>query len=403
MVYKDLQVIGFQSGQCLIAWAKMGGIFLRLPRHKHMLRHKADQLASERVRRISMHFLFVVLMILFPPDERPVPTENLRAGLMAALGESFEFVGAEVGSTNVPIVGSREGGRRMWFARVRPTKAGEFAFTYTAKCDESEMKASILVPVQATYTLPFKIGERGARRVIHPGKWGGSAYPHANVGDILVMGIHIDANLTDHKFAAISTHFDANLTNDPFGAPRTPSESAASFFETVGAPVEQRYRDRAANPPIVANRAPDQLRLLASWADSSVNRTLTHNHNIIRAYLEFTNPGEFNVDGKFTDVGDKSIDVRRSFRVRKKDAPVTVVLEHEDYTEVSRMKGMPESTMSKSGEIYGGTIEARVGDRICIDCGEYSTPAENKLDKFRHCEVVLQPFKPAAAYKPEKK
>lgn len=349
-----------------------------------------------------MYFVFAALLLLSPPEERPVPTDNLRAGLMAALGESFEFVGAEVGRTNVPIVGSREGGRRMWFAQVRPTKAGEFAFTYTAKFDQSEVKASILVPVLATYTLPFKIGERGTRRVIHPGKYGGSAYPHANVGDILVIGIHIDANLTDHKFAATSTHFDANLADHAFGAPKTPSESVASFFQTVGEPVEQRYRDRAANPPIVANRAPDQLRLLASWADSSVNRSLTYNQNIIRAYLEFTSPGEFNVDGKFTDVVDNSVDVRGSIRVRKKDAPVTVVLEHEDYTEVSRMKGMPESTMSKSGEIYGGTIEARVGDRICIDCGEYSIPMENKPEQFRPCEVVLQPLKPAAAYELEK-
>ena len=88
-----------------------------------------------------------------------------------------------------------------------------------------------------------------------------------------------------------------------------------------------------------------------------------------------------------------------AIRVKNQSEPVTVVLEHEDVVE----HGDSELTSTKINYIYGGTIEARVGDRIRFACGEYVTPTENKPEKLRPCEVVLQPFKPAAAYEPEKK
>ena len=147
----------------------------------------------------------------------------------------------------------------MWFARVRPTKAGEFAITYTAKFANPDTKMPNNSAARATYTLPIKIGERGAMRVIsNPkfGAFGGRAYPHANVGDILVIGVHFDENLTDHKFATS----------------RTDIGRVASFFSVAGESVDQKYIERAANPSLVTNRAPDQLRLLSSWEDSVVNR-----------------------------------------------------------------------------------------------------------------------------------
>ena len=50
--------------------------------------------------------------------EKPVAVDELRKGLMAALGDEFEYLGGEVGRKNADF-GSWAVGR-FWFASVRP-------------------------------------------------------------------------------------------------------------------------------------------------------------------------------------------------------------------------------------------------------------------------------------------
>jgi hypothetical protein len=106
--------------------------------------------------------------------EKPVAVEELKKGLMSALGDSFEYLGGEVGRTDARAGGW--GAERFWFARVRPKRAGEFALSYTITFDFPAGAGGFgPLPDKAEYILPIKVGNRHAPRLIHPpGSWGSS-------------------------------------------------------------------------------------------------------------------------------------------------------------------------------------------------------------------------------------
>lgn len=311
-------------------------------------------------------------------SEKPVAVDELQKGLMAALGDSFEYVGGELGRARDASTGSGHA-ERFWFAKVRPKKAGEFAFTYCASFDiPADAKKKIEVPDRAEYTMPMKVGERGAPRILRPGNEGGTIYPSVNVGDTLIVPIHVDRPLTGHTFAACDKE-------DP---------AVKAYFSVANENIHERYMKLAATTrPVVRTEAADQLQLLASWGSTSVNRSLTENHHWLTAYLEFTKIGEFNLAGRLVDAEGKAEDAGSAFCVVPKDEPVTATLEsiwpyRRGYT--------------SSGYIGCGTLEVRIGDRVLIGCGEYTTGAK-RVDGYRSGVVVVRPFKALELYTPEEK
>ena len=119
--------------------------------------------------------------------EKPIPVDELQKGLMAALGDSFEFLGGEEGQAK-----ERGAAVRFWFAKVRPKTAGEFAISYSTQFDFPPKELLFPPgPERGEYLIPFTVGECGAPRVILPRAWGGSCYPAVNVGDAVIIPIHI--------------------------------------------------------------------------------------------------------------------------------------------------------------------------------------------------------------------
>ena len=110
--------------------------------------------------------------------EIPVPVEELKKGLMGALGDSFEYLGGEVGRTKGHM-GSWSA-ERFWFTKVRAKTAGEFAVSYSIEFEFSDdVKKNWQPPERAVYTIPIKIGDRGAPRVVLPrSTWAGGKRLH---------------------------------------------------------------------------------------------------------------------------------------------------------------------------------------------------------------------------------
>lgn len=315
------------------------------------------------------------------PMPRPAPNvAELEKGLRAALGPDFEFLGGELGRTKAAI-GSAHA-ERFWYAKVRPTKAGKYALGYEVGFDflfapDDPRLKQWNRPERGVYIVPIAVGEKGAPRQITLGS-GGPAYPHANVGDSLVIPVHVDRQQVNHRFRSLDEKHP----------------QVAAFFRVYGEPVHERYMEGAAAPSPVANKAADKVKLLAGMGVSIGNRPGTANHHSLRAYLKFTTPGEFALLGRLADAKEPGQGL--SFRVVPKDRPVTVVQGHVYYGEHT---GRFTTTMTN--HVPGGTPEVRVGDRMMFGAGEYVTGRDQPHDGYRPAVVEERPFQPARAYMPE--
>jgi hypothetical protein len=305
-----------------------------------------------------------------------VPEEQFKRGVMSCLGDSFEFLGGEVGRTKGRVGGwSAE---RFWFAKVRALKAGEFAVSYTLRFDFPEdAKRNVQLPERAAYVIPIKVGERGARRVVMLG-YPGSVLPHADVGDTLLIPIHVDRFRTGHAFVVP----DMKRLESRFAIIKTPS----------GIPDTQP----ADAKPAARNDAPELLKMMASRAGSARGHSATVIYHSVNAVLEFMRPGEFNLVGNLAMTEEKGAADEMAIRVLPKDKPVTVVLEYMDYAEYS---GKP--LFGGSSEIRSGTLEVRVGDHVFINCGQYATSAATPAGPVRLGVVTARAFKPIEPYEVE--
>lgn len=323
-----------------------------------------------------------------------VPVETFRKDLMSALGDSFEYLGGEVGRTTGQS--GYWGAQRFWFAKVRAKKAGKFAVSYTIDFDfPPDDKWSNLRPEKAIYVIPIKIGDRHAPRVVQPGTFGGSAWPHANVGDALVIPINVDSYRTGHTFARVAAD----------------DRRVVSFLSVVGERQHERHLKQASKEPVVRNDAADWVDLLASWHRGMVSRLSSGPyHHDFTAYLEFRKTGEVSLSGRLADADEKGAAEGTSFRVRAKDKPVTVVIEHFGYKEY-RGKETP-LTGGSSGHVSSGTLQVRVGDRLIVPCGGYETPAnqhevprvnQREAPPVRTGVITAGPFKNVEPFAPEPK
>ena len=302
-----------------------------------------------------------------------VPVEELKKNLVAALGDSFEFVGAEVGQVEHQSGYWARG--RFWFAKVRPKKAGDFALTCTVRFEhprrgELVNKGRLLVE-SGEYVYPFRVYERGTARIVG----GGAPTPAANVGDTLVIPVCVDQYRTAHTFALSG------------GA--KPADRATTW--PTDAEQHKQFLKRGLVKPPVRNDAGEPTELLAAWGQSSVNRPLTELHHHLSAYLELRKAGEFNLAGRLTEADEKTAGDGMALRVVARDQPVTVLLGWLWIREgPSTIDHFPPAT-----------VEARVGDRVLLGCGGYVTPAKGDAGPYRPGVVVTRPFKDVKPYTPE--
>ena len=177
-----------------------------------------------------------------------------------------------------------------------------------------------------------------------------------------------------------------------FFTPDAKSQTLEAFFSTAGEAPHERIMERAADQPVVRNDVGDRIQLLASWGESDVNRTLTETRHTLRAYLQFTTPGEFNLAGRLAADDGKRAGGVVAIRVVSKDMPVVVLLEHFYFTDAPG-DGMYQS----SSNIAPGTLEVRVGDRVLIACGRYILRQRDEGEvSTRH--AVARPFNDVKAY-----
>ena len=318
---------------------------------------------------------------LAPPPHPPVAVDELKKGLMAALGDNFEFVSGECGRTKATA--GTWAAERFWFAKVRPKKAGRFAVGYTITFDFE------LTPFQrtnwkwsdsATYILPVAIGEKGRSRLMATSAYAAPAYPLATVGDTIIIPVHVDRFRTRHTFFT----------------PEPKEPHVRAFYSVAGESMHKRYMESRAVEPVVRNDAAEYVNLLSTWGSSIANRPGTATQHSLNAYLEFAGPGNINLAGRLTDAEEKMAGEGTAFRIRAKDEPITVGVEYAIYKEVTG-----PANFHSSAHVAFGTREVRVGDRLLLGVGGYSAPGIDHPKDFRPGAVVTRPFKPQESYAPE--
>jgi len=309
------------------------------------------------------------------PEPKRVPdAAAFPAAVRAALGEHFDDLGGEPVRTSTSV-GSAHA-ERFWVARVKARTPGRYVFTYSIRFAYPErVTKQWRVPTDAEYTFRIAVGKAGERRVFHPGGYGGSAFPHANAGDTLLIPIHADPYRVDHRFEPVRKVAD----DDP-------------VFNVIGERTDERYRKLKSDPPVVRTTAPG-LTLLSSWVSSAGNRPGTSTQHGLGAYLEFTAPGTFDLAGRLAAA--PPAERGAPFRVLPNDRPVTMLLESVSYVERTG-KGRTHMTNA----MRPGTLEARVGDRVTLHCGGYDTPGLSPPDRDKTGVAEVLPFHDVPAYEP---
>jgi hypothetical protein len=286
---------------------------------------------------------FPVLLCAVPlaadpaPEPKRVPdAAAFPKAFAAVLGDHFEYLGGEPGRTK-GNAGSWAA-ERFWYAKVRARIPGKFVLTYRIRFEfPARLAAPDLMSPAAEYTFRIAVGEAETPRLFHPhpGVYGGAVYPHANVGDTLLIPVHADPFRVDHRFDPVRRVAD----DDP-------------LFRVLGERTDAYFLKRDAGRPVVRNDAADRLELRAAWGG---------------AYLEFTAADTFNLVGRLA--GMEPVGPGVPFRVRPRDRPVTTLLEVAGYVESAGGSRLHGDSWARRG-----TLEARVGDRVVVDSAAFAAP-----------------------------
>jgi hypothetical protein len=232
------------------------------------------------------------------------------------------------------------------------------------------------------YVVPIKIGERNTQRVISPTATSSRIlWPHANVGDTLVIPIHLDRYLSSHTFAKV----DAK------------DWPVALYFGSPWQPQEFIMKQASAEP-VVRNDAGDWVKFIASSHSAGPDHAGDNFIHDLTTYLEFKKAGEISLDGRLADADEKMNRVGTSFRVLPKNEPVTVVIGHSNYTGF-HTKG----SAGWEDRVPLGTLQARVGDFLIMDCGSYKTSVHESPAQVRMGVVTVREFKNVEPFVPEMK
>jgi hypothetical protein len=145
------------------------------------------------------------------------------------------------------------------------------------------------------------------------------------------------------------------------------------------------------DPAAVRNASPADVKLLAGWCRSFGNRPGTETSHGLSAHLEFVRPGAFDLGGRLA--ADPAPRAGLPVRVVAKVRPVTAVLDSFRFTEHA-----DQVKYGSFASVPYGTLEVRVGDRILIGCGGYTTPGLTGPDRDRTGVVEVLPFHDVPAY-----
>jgi hypothetical protein len=308
-----------------------------------------------------------------PEPWRVADNSAFPKALAVALGDHFEYLGGEPARIKTSM--GSAAAERFWVARVKAKTPGWYVFRYSIRFHfPARLAAGGRRSEGAEYTFHVAVGEPGSVRVFAPGAYGGSAFPHLNAGDTLLIPVHTDLCRVDHRFEPVRA-----AANDP-------------VLSVLGDRKDARYLKGAADPPAVRNTA-GRTKLLASWTGSFGNRPGTATHHSLGAYLELTAPGTFNLSGRLAAGEAGTPDV--PFRVLPKDRPAAVLLESVGFVEHTG-----KSRYHTTNAIRPGTLEARVGDRVAVGCGGYVTGGLTPADPTKTGVVEALPFRDAPNYEP---
>jgi hypothetical protein len=264
---------------------------------------------------------------------------------------------------------------RFWVAKVKPKAAGRYVFSYKSTFHFPEFVVKQWGKGgDAEYTFRIAVGEPGTPRVFQPGGYGGSAFPHLNVGDTLLIPVHADPFRADHRFAPVRK-----------------LAAGEAGFDILAERTAERYLKGKADPPVVANAAGAHAKLLGTWIGSFGNRPGTSTQHSLGAVLEFTAPGEFNLGGRLAAA--KAEVTGAPFRVLAKDRPAVVLMEYVGYAETNG-----KFRTSSTSTVGHGTLEARVGDVVIVNAGGYNTPGLTPPDRDKTGVVEVLPFHDIPSY-----
>src|SRR4051794_12206842 len=164
---------------------------------------------SRRPRSVAMRRFFSLLLLAAPaaaaepaPAPRPLPDESgFPAALTAALGDHFEYLGGEPGTSRGDV--GEPAPRRFWFARIRAKRHGLYTLRYTARLNPPVTDGTGQIAETAEYKFHIVVAKTGTKRVFQPQLFRGLTYPNATAGDTLILPIHTDAGRTDYRFAPV--------------------------------------------------------------------------------------------------------------------------------------------------------------------------------------------------------
>jgi len=277
---------------------------------------------------------------------KPDVLAKLEKDLAVALGNRFEFVDGVLAEMSTD-------GRCFWLARIRAREPGEFVIRYTDGM---------------TVTFRLVIGKAETSRVYQLAQSGySSVYPHACVGDTLVLPVRVDPMHSSPSFSM-------------------PAERSAldrATFQTMrefgGDQPFKRYQGDVE----IHNGADDVLKLRKSAAGFSPNRSFTELHHHLVGWFDVRARGKFNLVVALNP--DPRPDPQPNPELAVQVAP----------------RGKPVETFiwkwDSGEELPIGEHRLRVGDRLILGTG-YRTVGTEVPAKHPSVEVKKRPF--AAAPSP---
>jgi RNA polymerase sigma factor (sigma-70 family) len=296
---------------------------------------------------------------------QPGQVEQLQKNLTAALGDRFEFVEGK-------IVRDRHDWR-FWVATIRARRDGEFVLRCAIKYQNPPQG----FPPRydgAHLTYHLVIGKAGARRVSNAGTISTltSAYPHACVGDALVIPVRINPSDAEHRFEM----------------PQMPSEREKVMFPILKEVATSGEAVKAGNSKLkIDNQAKDVLELVAGMVGSGGRDILgKETQHGVQAWFDVKDSGKFNLDIRLQgNLGDKrSEPVQRALEVVPKDRPLTFPIQRWEMRQHSEKR-----SSTSTGTLASAVQPLRVGDRLLLLCGGFKTPASIQPGQLPAVEVVI--------------
>ncbi len=325
------------------------------------------------------------------PAPRPLPDESgFPAALRAALGPHFEYLGGEPGIARGELGDPPP--RRFWLAKIRAKRPGIYTLRYTVRLDPPHLSEISGVAKTAEYKHYFVVAKAGTKRVFQPQLFSGQTYPNATVSDTLILPVHTDPGRREHRFERV--------VREPLDDPGF--HHLQDFDDWGFRTIDQWPPARVSVPP--------RLSFVNSWRMFESREPEGRTVSFFGAYLEFSEPGSFNLTARLSHEppgapGRQSLHAllhrecaleigSTPFRVVPRNQPVTVVLGH-----FSPMRWYENGSACGWGEqIACGTLEARVGDTVVLDCGIDADPPDNGPERGAVVEAL--PFRDVRPYEP---